>query len=216
MVKVEDEQRYSNMDGDVKREGRKKVYTVVQPLELTLPDGSSDGTLDVGDLIYVIKKITLDGVKGFRFRAMKFMDSDKESNQYTAERSYFTRYFNDNGDEIKKGDNSSSDGDNQNQDNNNSDDNNSNDNNSNDDNSQSSSKSDSSNKPKGKKSQYVIPLTTAIAGGFVGNVIGNKFQKNAIVWGIGGLVVGWGVGMIIIKYNEQKKNNSRNNNIKNK
>ena len=82
-----------NFDSDVISNGRKKVYTATESLELILPNSKSDGILEEGDLIYVVEKPTIEGKDYFRFRVMKFADSENESKVYTAENQYFKPYF---------------------------------------------------------------------------------------------------------------------------
>jgi hypothetical protein len=78
---------------EIIKRGRRKVFSSTQKLELLLPNGDSDGFLEEGDAIYVVKGIKIKGVRYLKFRVIKFADSKKENQVYTSERKYFKPYF---------------------------------------------------------------------------------------------------------------------------
>jgi hypothetical protein len=85
---------YSNFsDNEVIRRGRKKVYEVVKKLELLLPNGNTDGVLDEGDAVYVIQKVKKANKIIYRFRVIKFANTNKEQNIYSGEKENFKQYF---------------------------------------------------------------------------------------------------------------------------
>ena len=55
---------------------------------------------------------------------------------------------------------------------------------------------------KDKKINYKVPLITGVGVGAVCYLLANKFQKNALAFGIGGLVVGAIIGHYIININK--------------
>jgi hypothetical protein len=78
---------------EVIKRGRRKVFSATEKLELLLPNGDSDGFLEQGDAIYVVKGIKIKGVRYLKFRVIKFANSKKENQVYTSERKYFKPYF---------------------------------------------------------------------------------------------------------------------------
>jgi hypothetical protein len=78
---------------EVIKRGRRKVFSANQKLELLLPNGDSDGFLEEGDAVYVVKGIKIKDVRYLKFRVIKFADSKKENQVYTSERKYFKPYF---------------------------------------------------------------------------------------------------------------------------
>ncbi len=82
-----------NPNSEIIQRGRKKVFSATQKLELLLPNGKSDGFLEQGDAIYVVKGVKIRGVRFLKFKVIKFADSKKENQVYTAERKYFKPYF---------------------------------------------------------------------------------------------------------------------------
>ena len=78
---------------EVIKRGRRKVFSANQKLELLLPNGDSDGFLEEGDAVYVVKGIKIKDVRYLKFRVIKFADSKKENQVYTSERKYFSPYF---------------------------------------------------------------------------------------------------------------------------
>ena len=80
------------MSDTIKR-GRRKVFSSTEKLELLLPNGDSDGFLEQGDAVYVVKGIKIKDVRYLKFRVIKFADSKKENQVYTSERKYFKPYF---------------------------------------------------------------------------------------------------------------------------
>jgi hypothetical protein len=143
--------------------GRKKVFLATQKLELLLPNGKSDGFLEKDDAVYVVKRVKIKGVSYLKFRVIKFANSKKEPQVYTAERKYFKRYV-----ETK----SNIDGD--------------------------SSDTNSAIAP--SKVNYKVPTITALSGGVLGYLLAKKYDKNLLVFGFGGVVIGALVGVFITKY----------------
>jgi hypothetical protein len=85
---------YSNFsDNEVIRKGRKKVYEVVKKLELLLPNGNTDGVLNEGDAIYVIQKVKKGNQIIYRFRVIKFANTNKEQKIYSGAKENFKQYF---------------------------------------------------------------------------------------------------------------------------
>ena len=85
---------YSNAVGEeVIQRGKKKIYSAKERLELTLPNGDSDGFLEKGDLVYLSQKYKVNGTSAYRFRVMKFFDTEKQSKVYTAEKIHFEPHF---------------------------------------------------------------------------------------------------------------------------
>jgi hypothetical protein len=85
---------YSNFsDNEVIRKGRKKVYEVVKKLELLLPNGNTDGVLDEGDAVYVIQKVKKGNQIIYRFRVIKFANTNKEQKIYSGAKENFKQYF---------------------------------------------------------------------------------------------------------------------------
>jgi hypothetical protein len=85
---------YSNYsDNEVIRRGRKKVYEVVKKLELLLPNGNTDGVLDEGDAVYVIQKVKKGNQIIYRFRVIKFANTNKEQKIYSGAKENFKQYF---------------------------------------------------------------------------------------------------------------------------
>jgi uncharacterized Zn ribbon protein len=78
---------------EVIKRGRRKVFSANQKLELLLPNGDSDGFLEEGDAVYVVKGVKIKGVRYLKFRVIKFADSKKENQVYASERKYFKPYF---------------------------------------------------------------------------------------------------------------------------
>jgi len=78
---------------EVIKRGRRKVFAATEKLELLLPNGDSDGFLEQGDAIYVVKGVKIKDVRYLKFRVIKFADSKKENQVYTSERKYFKPYF---------------------------------------------------------------------------------------------------------------------------
>lgn len=78
---------------EVIKRGRRKVFSANQKLELLLPNGDSDGFLEEGDAVYVVKGVKIKGIRYLKFRVIKFADSKKENQVYTSERKYFKPYF---------------------------------------------------------------------------------------------------------------------------
>lgn len=83
----------NSSNNEVIKRGRRKVFSATEKLELLLPNGKSDGFLEKGDAIYVVKGVKIKGVRYLKFRVIKFADSKKENVVYTAERKYFEPYF---------------------------------------------------------------------------------------------------------------------------
>jgi hypothetical protein len=85
---------YSNFsDNEVIRRGRKKVYEVVKKLELLLPNGNTDGVLNEGDAVYVIQKVKKGNQIIYRFRVIKFANTNKEQKIYSGAKENFKQYF---------------------------------------------------------------------------------------------------------------------------
>jgi hypothetical protein len=82
-----------DINSDLVQRGRKKVYSAKQNMELLLPDGKNDGVLEKDDVIYVVQQIKNNGKELFRFRVMKFFETDKESKIYYGDKSFFQPYF---------------------------------------------------------------------------------------------------------------------------
>ena len=82
-----------NKNNDSIQKGRKKVFSVVESLEVMNPNGESDGVLDVGDLIYVAQSYKVQGKDAFRFRVMDFEGTKNASTIYSAEKKYFKPYY---------------------------------------------------------------------------------------------------------------------------
>jgi len=82
-------------DGSTIIEGRRKIYSAQMPMKLLLPDGTDDGVLDKGDLVYVAQKIDKDGKDIFRFMVLKFAETDKEKKIYCGDSQFFDRYYDD-------------------------------------------------------------------------------------------------------------------------
>lgn len=80
-------------DGSTLTEGRKKIYSTEVPMKLILPDGKDDGTLEKGDLVYVVQKIKKNGNENYRFMVMKFADTDKQKKLYFGDSNFFKRYY---------------------------------------------------------------------------------------------------------------------------
>lgn len=78
---------------EIIKRGRRKVFSSTEKLELLLPNGDSDGFLEQGDAVYVVKGIKIKDVRYLKFRVIKFADSKKENQVYTSERKYFKPYF---------------------------------------------------------------------------------------------------------------------------
>lgn len=87
---------YQLGDKQAIKQGRKKVYSALQKLELILPNKNSDGFLEVGDAIYVVNKIKKDDKTIFKFTVIKFADTENKSKIYTSESQYFKPYFENN------------------------------------------------------------------------------------------------------------------------
>lgn len=158
------------------QKGRKKVYSANEKLELILPNGDKDGFLEKGDLIYVVTKKEGEGDNSLQFRVIKFGETKKEANVYFGSEEYFTPYY-----ENNETDNSSKVID--------------------------FSKSKNANKEDIKsavKSNYTVPTITGIGGGVFGYMYANKYQKNKLMFALGGLAVGLAVGIFII-YNKENK-----------
>ena len=144
--------------------GRKKVFLATQKLELLLPNGKSDGFLEKDDAVYVVKRVKIKGVSYLKFRVIKFANSKKEPQVYTAERKYFKRYV-----ETK----SNIDGD---------------------------SAADTNSAIAPSKVNYKVPTITALSGGVLGYLLAKKYDKNLLIFGFGGVVIGALVGVFITKY----------------
>lgn len=82
----------SDTNETIKR-GRRKVFSATEKLELLLPNGDSDGFLEEGDAVYVVKGVKIKGIRYLKFRVIKFANSKKENQVYTSERKYFKPYF---------------------------------------------------------------------------------------------------------------------------
>ena len=80
-------------NSDLIQRGRKKVYSAIQNMELLLPDGKNDGVLEKNDVVYVVQQIKNNGKDLFRFRVMKFFETDKESKIYYGDKKFFQPYF---------------------------------------------------------------------------------------------------------------------------
>lgn len=136
-------------DGSTIIEGRKKIYSTVTPMKLLLPDGTDDGVLQKGDLIYVAQKINKDGKDLFRFRVLNFAKTKKENNIYFGDSQFFNRYYDENsnvvGEEVVKEE---------------------------------------------KKPNYIVPAITGIGLCTASYLLAKKYQKNALLIGACGLIVG--------------------------
>lgn len=143
-------------DGSTIIEGRKKIYSTVTPMKLLLPDGTDDGVLDNGDLIYVAEKINKDGKDLFRFMVLKFAETDKQKKNYFGDSQFFKRYYDEKsnvvGEEVVKDE---------------------------------------------KKLNYIVPAITGIGLGTASFLLAKKYQKNALLIGGCGLIVGLVIGHYI-------------------
>jgi hypothetical protein len=143
-------------DGSTIIEGRRKIYSTVTPMKLLLPDGSDDGVLDKGDLIYVAEKIDKGGKDLFRFMVLKFAETDKQKKTYFGDSQFFNRYYDENsnvvGEEVVKEE---------------------------------------------KKPNYIVPAITGIGLGTASYLLAKKYQKNAVLIGACGLIVGLVLGHYI-------------------
>ena len=155
----------TDYDKDTIQKGRRKVFTVKQKLELLLPDGKKDGELEVGDLVYVVQKINKGGKTNIRFKVMKFSETEKQGTIYSADKKYFSPYFNE------------------------------------------ESKSKIEGDSPVEKKNYKVPMLTALGGGLLGYLMAQRFNKSKMIFGIGGIAVGLGVGIFLI-YNKKKKDES--------
>lgn len=57
-----------------------------------------------------------------------------------------------------------------------------------------------------KKSNYKVPVITTLAGGVLGYLMAQRFNKNKMIFGIGGVALGLAVGIFLIK---NKKSNGQ-------
>jgi hypothetical protein len=49
------------------------------------------------------------------------------------------------------------------------------------------------------KKKYIIPAITGLGGGILGYLIAQRYQKNSLAFGFGGLAIGLAVGIFILK-----------------
>lgn len=151
-------------DGSTIIEGRKKIYSTVTPMKLLLPDGTNDGVLEKGDLIYVAQKINKDGKDLFRFRVLNFAKTKKENNIYFGDSQFFNRYYDEKsnviGEEVVKEE---------------------------------------------KKPNYIVPAITGIGLGFIGYSLSKKYNKNMLIFSIGGIILGATIGNLIANKGLGKK-----------
>ena len=170
---------------DLIKNGRKKVYSALSGLELSLPNSNVIDTLDEGDLVYVIQKLKIDGKDAIRFRVMKFVDSPKEVNVYCAEKKHFKPYFKDsksNVDGDADAETTSTSG---------------------------TANSSSATKPAPKKKElsekdYIVPAITTLGGGIFAYLVAQKYGKSKMKFTLVGLGIGLAVGIFILKNNEKK------------
>jgi hypothetical protein len=165
-----------NSNSEAVQRGRKKVYSANEKLELILPNGDKDGFLEKGDLIYVVTKKEGEGDNSLQFRVIKFGETKKEANVYFGSEEYFTPYYEneETASNVKVVD---------------------------------FSKAKTYNKEDVKsttKSNYTVPSVTGIGGGIFGYMYANKYQKNKLMFALGGLAIGLAVGVFIV-YNKQNK-----------
>ena len=143
-----------NPNSETIQRGRRKVFSATQKLELLLPSGKSDGFLEEGDAIYVVKAVKIKNVRFLKFKVIKFADSKKENQIYTAERKYFKPYF---------------------------------------------EKKSNITGSESKKRNYVVPMITGVSGGLLGYLFAKKYDKNLLVFGLGGMIVGSLIGIYLLK-----------------
>ena len=144
-------------DGSTIIEGRKKIYSTVTPMKLLLPDGSDDGVLDKGDLIYVAEKIDKGGKYLFRFMVLKFAETDKQKKTYFGDSQFFNSYYDEKSNVV----------------------------------------GDSSEVKDENKINYIVPAITGIGLGTASFLLAKKYQKNALLIGGCGLIVGLVIGHYI-------------------
>jgi len=55
-----------------------------------------------------------------------------------------------------------------------------------------------------KKPNYIVPAITSLGGAGLAYMIGKKYQKNAVMYGVGGLAIGLAIGIFLLNKKNTK------------